>query len=392
MKMNEELFDGSLDIDPQLEREEALSHLVALPAQKGIVLFADSEDRPVQLLIAANIRRTARARLYTEDTPTPSKRPEITSIVRHIYYSCCYNDFKAAISHYTVAKRLWPDNYAGLICFPKLNLVKINPSANWPGFSIVSSLPTSKDEIVFGPFQSRKSATAFVNALENAFSLCHRPELASNPDKATSCPYLQMENCPAPCVGKISEDQYRQQIENAISAASGNVDQLRSELQEKMELHCQQLEFELANHVKNQLEQLDIIEKFPYKWTGRLNGLAVLHINLSAKVKFKGKRKKTQTLAAFLITKTGTHEFAAFDLENIEDFHKSLEKQLSVIRQPMVSPALPERKTCGEKLSLLCSFLYRSKPAGVWIDCSENAAKTLPNAGKLAWMIRKRLE
>ena len=100
--------DGSLDIDPHLERDQALSHLVALPACKGVILFADSDRRPVQLLIAANIRRTGRARLYTEEIEVHSKRPEITSIVRHIFYVCCYNDFKAALIHYTIAKIVWP--------------------------------------------------------------------------------------------------------------------------------------------------------------------------------------------------------------------------------------------------------------------------------------------
>lgn len=385
----EEFFDGSLDIDPHLKRDQALAHLVTLPSCKGVILFADSENRPVQLLIAANIRRTARARLYTEEIESPSKRPEITSIVKHIFYQCCYNDFKAALFHYTIAKKLWPGNYADVISFPKLSLVKINPSAKWPCFSIVSSASASNDEIVFGPFQSRKSATEFVNALENAFSLCHRPELASNPVKAASCPYLQMENCPAPCVGKISRDQYQRQIENAISAASGNIEQAGTELNKKMERYCGELEFEQANQVKNQIEQLNLIARYPYKWTGRLDDLAVLHIDLSKKVKIKGKRKKTQTLAAFLITTTGIHEFAEFDLGGIENFHKLLSKELIAFSMPSAGD---KRKTCAEKLVLLCSFLYRSKPAGIWINCSPNSDREIPDANKLAWMIKKRFE
>jgi len=384
--INEELFDGSLDIDPQLQRDQALSHLVAVPSCKGVILFADSEKRPVQLLIAGNIRRTARARLYTEEAESVSKRPEIASIVRYISYVCCYNDFKAAMLHYIIAKKLWPDNYQDLISFPKLSLVKINPLAKWPVFSVVSSPSSSNNEIVFGPFQSRKSASEYVKALDNAFSLCQRPELVSNPDKAASCPYLQMDNCPAPCVGKISRDEYQKQVESAISAASGSVDQYRSCLCEKMERHCGELEFEMANKVKEQIEQLDLIARYPYKCTGRLKGLAVLHINLSAKVKIKGKRKKTQTLSAFLIRETSIHEFETFVLEETEKFHKSLAKELTV------TYPVPERKTHADQLSLLCSFLYRSKPAGIWINCSPKSGQALPGGSKLQEMIRKRFE
>jgi hypothetical protein len=156
-----------------------------------------------------------------------------------------------------------------------------------------------------------------------------------------------------------------------------------------MEGYCAKLEFEQANHVKNQLEQLGLIDGYQYKWTGRLNDLAVLHIDLSAKVKIKGKRRKTQTLAAFLITETGINELTSFDLDRIENFHELLSKELSVTSLPA---APPDRKTYSEQLALLCSFLYRSKPAGIWINCSPNAQKPLPDANKLEWMIKKRFE
>lgn len=389
MRINEELFDGSLDIDPNLQRNQALAHLAALPACKGVILFSDSHGRPVQLLIAANMRRTARARLYTEDVDTPSKRPEIASIVTRIFYVCAYNDFNAALTHYNIAKNTWPGSYTDQISFPKLSLVKIDPSASWPAFSIVTSPSASDEEIVFGPFQSRRSATEFVTALENAFSLCHRPELVSNPAKAASCPYLQMEKCPAPCVGNIPRDQYQLQIEDAISAASGNADKLKCKLQEKMERYCGELKFEEANNIKNQIDQLELIARPSYKWTGRLEDLAVLHIDLSAKVKIKGKRKKTQMLAAYLITEASIHEFAPFDLVEIEQFHKSLSKELDAAA---LESGSGDRKTWIERIRLLCSFLYRSKPPGLWINCSENSGGQIPDADQLSYMIKKRFE
>lgn len=386
--INEDLFDGSLEIDPTLEPDQLFSYLAALPPCKGTVLFADSKHRPVQLLIAANIRRTARARLHTEDAAIASKRPEIASIVRHIFYTCCYNDFKAALSHYTLAKNIWPDSYADSLSLPKLSLVKINPSAKWPSFSIVTSLSSSNDDMIFGPFQTRKSASEFVNALENAFSLCQRSDLTANPDKAASCPYLQMDKCPAPCIGKITRESYQLQIENAIAAASASAsrNQLRSDLRDKMKRYSAEMEFELANHAKNQIQQLELLDKYSYKWTARLEDLTVLHINISAKVKIKGKRKKTQTFAAFLIKSAGIYEFAPFTLDDIDQFQKTLSSELPV------ESKMPDRKTSAEQLALVCSFLYRRKPAGIWINCSPASDAAIPTVAKLEKMINRLLE
>jgi excinuclease UvrABC nuclease subunit len=384
--MNEDLFDGSLEIDPTLDSDQSFSRLAALPACKGVVFFADSRHRPVQLLIAANIRRTARARLHTEDSAVTSKRPEIASIVRYIFYTCSYNDFKAALSHYTLAKNIWPDIYPEMLSVPKLSLVKISPSAKWPTFSVVSSTAQSNDEVIFGPFQTRKSATEFVNALENAFSLCHRPDLAANVEKAASCPYLQMDKCPAPCIGKITRQDYQLQIENAITAASACRSQLISDLQDKMKSFSAEMEFEQANHTKNQFQQLARLDKYSYKWTARLKELTVLHINISAKVKTKGQRKKTQTFAAFLIRGTAIYEFEPFTLDNIEQFRELLSNELAV------ECVMPDRKTSAEQLAIVCSFLYRRKPAGIWINCSTATGAGIPAATKLENMINRFME
>ncbi len=384
--MNQDIFDGSLEIDPTLDSDQSFSHLAALPPCKGVVFFADSRRRPVQLLIAANIRRTARARLHTEDSAVTSKRPEIASIVRHIFFTCCYNDFKAALSHYTLAKNIWPDSYPEMLSIPKLSLVKINPSAKWPSFSVVSSPVSSNDEMIFGPFQTRKSAAEFVNALENAFSLCHRPDLAANGKKAASCPYLQMDKCPAPCIGKITRQDYQIQIENAITAASASHSQLKSDLQDKMKSFSAEMEFEQANHAKNQLQQLARLDKYSYKWTAGLEDLTVLHINISAKVKTKGQRKKTQTFAAFLIKGTAIYEFEPFTLDNIEQFRQSLLNELAVEYE------MPDRKTSAEQLAIVCSFLYRRKPAGIWLNCSKASGAGIPAAARLEKMINRFLE
>jgi len=384
----EDIFDGSLEIDPQLQPDQLVSFLRELPACKGVVLFADQDNRPVQLLIAGDIRRTARASLCTEQVETLSKRPEITSIVRYIFYKCCYNDFAAALAHYRAAKDLWPNNYPDKLSLSKLALVKIRPSDNWPAFSVVSSPVVSNDEIIFGPFQSRKSAAEFVNSLENAFMLCHRLELASNRQKAVSCPYLQMENCPGPCVGNIPMEQYYLQIRDAISAASGESESIKIRLQEEMQSLGGELKFEEANKIKARMEQLSMLERYQYKWTTRLTDLAVVHLDISSKVKIKGKRKKIQTFSAFLMSGSQVREFSAFSIEDIESFHNELIDQ---INSTSMSSGTEDRKTKAEQLSLLCSFLYRTKPSGLWMNCSKGSAQ-MPDAEELKFMIQKKFE
>lgn len=375
--MNDDLFDGCLSIDPACQREDIYKELAALPACKGVIFFADSENNPIQLLIAANIRRTARSRLIAEETQSSTKRPDITRIASKIFYVCCYNDFQSALTHYKIAKALFPEDYRKLTSPAKLNLVKINPSANWPSFSLASTPFVSEDEKVFGLFQSRKSAAKFIKILQDAFSLCKRPDLTDDPAKAASCPYLQMETCAAPCVGNISREDYQIQIEQAVQAACGLREMLKDKLLERMEGFSMQTAFEEASKVKKQIEQIELLDKPAFRWTGDLQKISILHIDLSAKVKVEGKRKKRQDFAGFLLHAGNVYEFDPFSLDSIDQFHRSVLAETKRHCETFDRKALPER------ISLFAFSLYRSKPAGIWINCSDAMGLSFPEDQEL---------
>ena len=112
-----QLFGGCLQLSPtQQATEETVAQL---PATKGVILFADAADRPVQLLIAANIRRTASAKLFGSDPESSQKRPDITQIVHSIYYSVCYNDFANYRKYIQLAQSIYPDSWRSMVKLPK---------------------------------------------------------------------------------------------------------------------------------------------------------------------------------------------------------------------------------------------------------------------------------
>ena len=216
--MLDELFDDCLQIDPAAQTAEALK---PLPACKGVLLFADDTLKPIQLLTAANIRRTATHRLFPQDPTVIKKRADISRIARRIYCCRCYNDFGSALKHYQIAKVIYRDTYSEQLSLGKQSYVKIDASVKWPFFSLTDKPAGSGGQNVFGPFPSRKAAAEFIQILQDAFGLCKRPDLLAGGQNFASCPYLQMGTCCAPCVGKIGRDEYLRYIAGAISAAAG---------------------------------------------------------------------------------------------------------------------------------------------------------------------------
>jgi excinuclease UvrABC nuclease subunit len=360
--MFDALFDDCLQINLAQQASDVLK---PLPTCKGVLLFTDDNNRPIQLLIAANIRRMASCRLFPQKAITVSKCTNISGIARKIYYFSCYNDFKSALKHYQIVQVVYPHSWREAVTFPKQSYVRIETTAKWPFFSLTDKASVSNKEKLFGPFPTRKAAGDFIQILQNAFALCQRPTLIETGQKAVSCPYLQMDSCGAPCVGKVSRPEYLRQVTNAISAASGNIEAQMEKLQNHMRRLARQRAFEQAQAVKKQLTQLELLNKREYRWTMELSGLAILHIDRSVKIAVEGRRRKIQTYAGYLITAGQVAELGEFTIDEPGEFYKSFIEKLA-------EPAnLKDSKQLTERLSLLAYHLYRSRPAGIWIDCSD---------------------
>jgi len=376
--MNEELFDGCVTIDPTCQSEEVFKELAALPACKGVILFADSNKKPIQFLTAANIRRTARSRLNAQQSEQLTKTPNISEIACNIFYVCCYNDFESSITYYKTAKEIFPETYRKLVPKAKLNLVKINPSDDWPVFTYTSSPVLCGDEIVFGLFANRKSAREFIHILQEAFSLCKRPDISQDPQKARGCPYLQMETCAGACVGKISKTDYQKRIDQAIQAGRGETDAIKISLCGEMERLSNSMQFELACKVKKQIELIELLDKPIYKWVGDLQRTSIMHVDLSAKVKIEGQRSKKQLFKAYLLSKGNVFQLGNFSIDTIDDLFISAE---------CYTKQKDENKDVDLRSKLLSIFavsLYRSKPSGIWLNCSGAYGLNFPNVSQLS--------
>ena len=360
----QKFFDASLAINPLSDDLKILS---ALPACKGVVLFADENNTSIQILVTSNIRSLVRNRLFSLQPDEPTKRARLDEIVKKVYYSCCYCDFASSLKHYRAAKHLFPQNYEELVTLPKLAFLRIDLEAKWPSFSVANKTAQSEGVKFFGPFANRKDALGFKDAVEQGFLLCRRPDLVDNERKASKCPYLQMGICPAPCVGKISKAEYLEQIANAVSAVGGAADEQIEKLEDKMRQLAASMRYEEAEVLKKQLALIERLGDKKFKWVCDLNDFAVLHIDKWAKVKVPKKRKKEQTYCAFLITAGRIYEFDSFRMEQLDKLAEQVE-QVEQVEQKISSAS---GALVNEEFLLAGFGLYRGKTSGLWIDCQK---------------------
>lgn len=115
----------------------------------------------------------------------------------------------------------------------------------------------------FGPYTNSGALNALLSLIKELFplrtcSLNITPEGVRN-GRYTPCLEYQIKNCTAPCIGKISKEDYLKQIDEVKSILRGDIKVLQEKLLEEMKEKAANLEFEAAEIIKKRYQ---LIENF----------------------------------------------------------------------------------------------------------------------------------
>ena len=111
----------------------------------------------------------------------------------------------------------------------------------------------------FGPFASSKKVDETIEFLEKNFLLrnCSDNFFSS---RQTPCMQYQINRCSAPCVGKISLEEYKNNVRKAIEFLKGKSIELQQELSKAMNEASINMEYEKAARYRNQIKALNFIQ------------------------------------------------------------------------------------------------------------------------------------
>ena len=107
----------------------------------------------------------------------------------------------------------------------------------------------------YGPFPSATAVRETLYTLQKLFRLrpCRDSFFAH---RQRPCLQHQIKRCSAPCVGLIAQEDYARDLANAARLLEGKGDELASELEVDMERAAEELEFERAAKLRDQIAAL----------------------------------------------------------------------------------------------------------------------------------------
>ena len=104
-------------------------------------------------------------------------------------------------------------------------MLKVNLNDPIPRFTL-TRLKVDDGARYFGPFPSSRALRRSLDLARHRFNLRGCKPLQPTERDHKHCLYGHIEVCSAPCVGKVSEEQYRMQVENACEFLEGQCAQM----------------------------------------------------------------------------------------------------------------------------------------------------------------------
>ena len=223
--------------------------LELLPDNPGCYLYKDNIGEIIYVGKAKNLKN----RVKSYFTGTHNKKTQtLVSKIEDLEYIIVNSEKEALLLENNLIKKYRPYFNIRLKddkSYPYLMVTK----EEHPRLLMTRKYKKSNKNIYFGPYVDIKSAMEVKKILDKIY-----PLRRCNPVEKRPCMYYQIGECIGPCAKKITPDEYKTQINKIKSFLTGNTKEILVDLNNKMQDHVKNLEFEAAGQIHSYIKSIEV--------------------------------------------------------------------------------------------------------------------------------------
>lgn len=226
--------------------------LKLLPDLPGCYMMKDINSRIIYVGKAKNLKN--RVRSYFKSSHE-GKTAKLVSEIRDFKTIITSTDKEAFLLEITLIQKHKPYYNIKLKRGTGYPYIKITHEKD-PQLKIVSQV--KKDGgYYFGPYPNVYAATETLQLLQKVY-----PLRRCNGYQKRPCLYYHMGQCLGACFKEVPQSEYEKQIKKIKSFLNGNVSKIKKELEQKMKTASENLEFERAAEIRDQIHYVEMtVEK-----------------------------------------------------------------------------------------------------------------------------------
>lgn len=221
-----------------------------LPSNPGCYLFLDKGKNIIYIGKAKNLKK--RVASYFAKKHENEKTKALVSSIESVDFIVTNNEVEAFILENNLIKKNKPKYNIDLRDSKGYAYIELT-NERFPGFVIARKKENGK---YFGPFTSAQSRDYIIHLLSKSFKLRTCKRL---PKK--ECIRFHIGACSAPCIKNISDEDYENLVEMAVSVLKGETKYLLKELKKKMKGFSHHHNFEQAIELREQINAINYLEE-----------------------------------------------------------------------------------------------------------------------------------
>lgn len=227
-----------------------------LPAKPGVYRMHDARGDVLYVGKARVLRN--RVTNYTQVERLPNRLRRMVSQTRSMTIVTTNSEAEALLLEAQLIKRFRPPYNVLLRDDKSFPFILLRTDHAFPRIMKHRGARKAKGNY-YGPFASAGSVNTTINALQKLFLLrsCNDGFMAR---RDRPCLLYQIRRCSAPCVGRISEDDYADLVRQARDFLGGKSSAVQREIEGQMAQASEALDFERAAMLRDRLRAATFIQ------------------------------------------------------------------------------------------------------------------------------------